>query len=252
MRSFNKIFIIALPRCATVSLCDALGLLGIRTAHLGRIYGEATDEHHHPQRLSRIYQQITNGDYDLDILRDCRGLADYPACCPSVLLQLDRQFPGSLFVNVRRDNDLVGWLQSVERQFIGLQLVKQNIEASADEQHFMQVMLSLRAMTFGQSRFDPEVYLRAYHAYQRHVELTFAARPEVLLQFDDTADLEIVGFEKLCEFLECPNPSQRFPNSNTHSQRPQAAFMKALADGAVTSQTGIQLDRSNCKVVGIQ
>ncbi|MCA9160419.1 MAG: hypothetical protein KDA72_18940 [Planctomycetales bacterium] len=256
MRSFNKIFIIALPRCATVSLCDALGLLGIPTAHLGCIYGEATGEHFHPQRLSRIYQQISCGDYDLDILRECRGLADYPACCPSVFQQLDRQFPGSLFVNVRRDDDLVGWLQSVERQFVGLQLVKQNSAASADEQHFMQVMLSLRAMTFGQSQFDPEVFLRAYHAYQRQVEQTFAARPEVLLQFDDTADLEMVGFEKLCKFLECPNPGRPFPNSNTHSQRPQAAFMQALIDGTVTSLTGIQttgmpLEHSKSKGAGL-
>ncbi len=243
MRSFNKIFIIALPRCATVSLCDALGLLGIPTAHLGRIYGEhsagTTSEHHHPQRLSRIYQQISHDDYDLDILRECRGLADYPACCPSVFPQLDRQFPGSLFVNVRRDGDLTSWLQSVERQFIGLQLVKQNTEATAEEQNFMQVMLSLRALTFGQSQFDPVVYLRAYHAYQRQVEQTFASRPTDLLQFEDTDELERVGFERLCEFLECPKPSRPFPNSNAHSQRPQAAFMQALVAGKIKSQTGI-------------
>ncbi len=245
MRSFNKIFILALPRCATVSLCDALGQLGIPTAHLGCIYGEAAAEtnaeHHHPQRLSRIYQQISLGDYNLDVLRDCRGLADYPACCPSVFQQLDRQYPGSLFVNVRRDGDLLSWLQSVERQFIGLQLVKQNVEASADERQFMQVMLSLRAMTFGQSQFDPEVYLRAYHAYQQQVEQTFAARPGDLLQFDDTAELESVGFERLCEFLECPNPGWTFPNSNVHSQRPKAAFLQALAEGKIKSQTGIEM-----------
>ncbi|MEO8269585.1 MAG: sulfotransferase, partial [Aureliella sp.] len=113
-------------------------------------------------------------------------------------------------------------------------------QAATEEQHFMQVMLSLRAMTFGQSRFDREVYLRAYHAYQRHVEQTFAARSKDLLQFDSTSELANVGFEKLCEFLECSNPGQPFPNSNAHSQRPNAAFMQALAAGAISSQTGIR------------
>jgi hypothetical protein len=242
MRLFNKIFIIALPRCATVSLCDALGLLGIPTAHLGRIYGEASGEHHHPQRLTRIYQQIGNGDYDLDILKHCRGLADYPACCATVYPQLDRQFPGSLFINVRRDGDLPSWLQSVERQFVGLQLIKQSRGATPAERQFMQVMLSLRKMTFGQSEFDPDVYRRAYHVYQRQVEQTFSARPGDLLQFEDVAELETVGFKRLCDFLDCTALEQPFPNCNTHSLRPQNAFMQALAEGQIQSLTGITVE----------
>ena len=239
MRSFNKIFIIALPRCATVSLCDALGILGVPTAHLGRIYGEATDAHHHPQRLTRIYNQLASGDYDLDILRQCLGMADYPACCPSVFSQLDRHYPGSLFINVRRDKDLQSWLQSVERQFIGLQLVKQGAKATDEERDFMQVMLALRTMTFGQSRFDPEVYRAAYHAHQQQVTEMFASRTGDLLQFKDVAELTTSGFDRLCEFLDCPHPEQPFPNCNAHSLPPQMAFMQALADGKIISQTGI-------------
>lgn len=239
MRSFNKIFIIALPRCATVSLCDALGLLGIPTAHLGRIYGEASQAHHHPQRLTRIYKQLSGGDYDLDILRECRGMADYPACCPSVFPQLDRQYPGSLFINVRRDGNIQSWLQSVERQFVGLQLVKQGTTATAEERSFMQVMLTLRAMTFGQSQFDPDVYLAAYQAYQRQVTEMFASRAADLLQFDDVAELATSGFERLSDFLDCPHPKRPFPNCNAHSLPPRTAFMQALAEGEIRSQTGI-------------
>lgn len=241
MRSFNKIFIIALPRCATVSLCDALGVLGIPTAHLGRIYGEATEAHHHPQRLTRVFNQLRHGDYDLDILRECQGMADYPACCPSVFPQLDRQYPGSLFINVRRDNDLQSWLQSVERQFVGLQLVKQGRTATDDERSFMQVMLALREMTFGQWQFDPEVYLQAYAAHQRRVGEMFAARAGDLLQFDDVTQLATSGFERLCHFLDCPHPQRPFPNCNAHSLPPQSAFMQALAEGKIRSQTGILL-----------
>lgn len=239
MRSFNKIFVIALPRCATVSLSDALGMLGIATAHLGRIYGEAIEAHHHSQRLTRIFSQLSGGDYDLDILRECRGLADYPACCPRVLSQLDRQYPGSLFINVRRDGDLQNWLQSVEGQFVGLQLLKQGAAATDDERSFMQAMLAFREMTFGQSEFDPDVYLAAYRAYQRRVTEMFASRTADLLQFDDVRELATSGFERLCDFLDCPHPAQPFPNCNAHSLAPRSAFMQALAEGKVRSQTGI-------------
>ncbi len=240
MRDFNKIFVIALPRCATVSLCDALGMVGVPTAHLGRIYGEKGEEHNNPQRLTRIYQQIAAGDFDLDILRQCRGLADYPACSAPVFRKLDRQYPGSLFINVRRDQDLERWIQSVERQFIGLQLVKQGKQATIEEQQFMQVMLSLREMTFGQSKFDAEAYISAYHDYQRAVAETFASRPQDLLDIDDVAELENSGFQRICEFLQCPVVDLPFPNSNQHSLRPNQAFMLAIEEGRINSQTGIK------------
>ncbi len=240
MRDFNKIFVIALPRCATVSLCDALGTVGVPTAHLGRIYGEKSFEHNNPQRLTRIYEQISAGDYDLDILRECRGLADYPACAVHVFRELDRQYPGSLFVNVRRDNDLERWIQSVERQFVGLQLVKQGKQATPEEQRFMQVMLGLREMTFGQSKFDAEVYLAAYRDYQQSVAETFAARRHDLLEIEDIAELERSGFQQICEFLQCPTVDVPFPNSNQHSLRPNQAFMLAIEEGRVVSQTGIK------------
>lgn len=240
MRDFNKIFVIALPRCATVSMSDALGMLGVATAHLGRIYGEQTNEHHNPARLIRMYQQISAGDYDLDILRECRGLADYPACGIEVFRKLDQQYPRSLFINVRRDHDLERWIQSVERQFVGLQLVKQGKQATEEEQRFMQVMLALRAMTFGQSTFDPQVYLSAYHSYQRAVEETFADRASDLLEFDDIAELEHNGFQRICDFLQCPRVELAFPNNNQHSSRPSQAFMQAIEEGRITSLTGIK------------
>lgn len=242
MRDFNKIFVIALPRCATVSLCDALGILGVPTAHLGQIYGEQGEEHNNPQRLTRIYQQIKAGDYELDILRECRGLVDYPACSVPVFRELDRQYPGSLFINARRDSDLKRWIQSVERQFVGLQLVKQGKQATPEEQRFMQVMLGFREMTFGQSKFDAEVYLAAYKKFQLAVSEFFASRPNDLLDIQDIADLESNGFRRICEFLECPVVDLPFPKCNQHSLRPNQAFMLAIEEGRICSQTGIESD----------
>ncbi len=240
MREFNKIFVIALPRCATVSMCDALGLLGVPTAHLGKIYGEKTNEHNNPTRLTRIYEQISQGDFDLDILKLCRGLVDYPACSVPVFQCLDRQYPGSLFINVRRDNDVERWIQSVERQFIGLQLVKQGQQATEEEQSFMKVMLALRAMTFGQSKFDAEVYVQAYQDYQQSVAAYFFNRQQDFLEFGDIGELEQDGFYTIASFLQCPAPEQPFPNSNNHSLRPQQAFMQAIEEGRIISQTGIK------------
>jgi hypothetical protein len=239
MREFNKIFVIALPRCATVSMCDALGLLGVPTAHLGKIYGEQTSEHNNPQRLMRMYEQISAGDYQLDVLRDCRGLADYPACCSEVFPRLDQQYPGSLFINVRRDGDTERWLQSVERQFVGLQLVKQGRQATEEEQRFMKVMLAFREMTFGQSKFDADAYLRAYQKFQAKVGEYFAQRRECLLDIAEIGELQTNGFQRLAEFLQCEALDRPFPNSNQHSVNPQFAFMQALVEGRITSQTGI-------------
>jgi hypothetical protein len=240
MREFNKIFVIALPRCATVSMFDALGVIGVPISHLGRIYGEASTEHNNPKRLTRIFDQISSDDYDLDILRECRGLADYPACCLRVFRAFDQQYPSSLFINVRRDKDLSRWIQSVERQFVGLQLVKQGKTATEEEQNFMKVMLALREMTFGQSKFDAQAYLRAYDEYQAAILDYFQGRDECLLNIEDIRELEHCGFKMLGDFLQCPVIDQPFPNNNDHSIRPHQAFMSAIEEGRIQSQTGIK------------
>ena len=240
MRSFNKIFVIALPRCATVSVSEALGILGIRTAHLGRIYGEQTGEHNDPVRLARMLEQLQQGDYQLDLLNECDGLADYPACCRDVIEGLDREYSDSLFINVRRDGDLQRWLQSVERQFVGLRMVKAAVQASVEEKQFMQVMLRFREMTFGQAEFDAEFYLRAYHDYQAHIDDYFRGRSDDLLTIEDISQLEVEGFQQVCRFLDCAVPDESFPRSNQHSEKPYNAFMRALEEGTIVSQTGIR------------
>lgn len=247
MRSFNKIFVIALPRCATVSMSDALGQFGIRTAHLGKIYGEVSSDHNNPSRLIRMHDQIEAGNFKLEILEDCDGLADYPACCFDVMQQLDQAYPGSLFINVRRDHQITRWLQSVERQFIGLQLLKQRREATQEERQFMHAVLAFREMTFGQSKFDAEIYLDAYHRFQSKLQDYFGHRDQDLLSFADVEELDQRGLETLARFLDCePSGIESFPCSNAHSELPAKLFMQALESGQIESQTGIKaISRSN-------
>ena len=206
MRPFNKIFVIALPRCATVSVAQALGILGLRIAHLGRIYGDSSSLENQPERhfelsrLVRMRQQIESGDYHLDVLRECQGLADYPACCPKVISQLDREFPGSLFINVRRNASIDRWLQSVEIQFVGTEILAAQSSTASAQQQLMPVIRCFRNWTFGSESFSAEQYRHAYHYFQAWVTDYFGNRGH-LLDFADVSQLANVGFSRLCDFL---------------------------------------------------
>jgi len=220
-------------------MSDALGILGIRTAHLGKIYQEPGNEHNNPKRLIRIHEQLAEGDDRLDILDICDGLADYPVCCLPIIKRVDQAYPGSLFINVLRSTDMNKWLQSVERQFVGLQLLKQGANSTPLERAFMEVMLSFRSMTFGDAKFCPERYARVYASYQQDVNAYFSGRTGDLLTLD-LEELEEVGFERLSEFLQCPAPEgKRFPRSNAHSTLPTRAFFTALQRGEISSLTGL-------------
>lgn len=236
MRDFNKIFIIALPRCATVSITAALQELGIRIAHLGRIDGDFETSHHDSARLIRLHDQITAGDMRLDILTECDGIADYPACITSVYQKLDTSYPGSLFINVRRDADKLAWLRSVERQFVGLRLIKEAPDSPPQEQAFMQAMTDFRRMTFGQTEFDAEVFLRAYDRHQEDVQNYFSGRDGSLLNVAEISDLHQQGFELLGDFLECEVKTGPFPTRNEHSRAPEEAFLNALERGEYVSK----------------
>ncbi|MFO0942914.1 MAG: sulfotransferase [Pirellulales bacterium] len=239
MRKFNKLFVISLPRCATVSTCQALGLLGLRIAHLGKIHGELGDEHHHPARLQQMMNQIRAGAFRFELLELCDGLADYPACCFSVVEQLILAYPNSLFINVQRKNSVAQWLQSVESQFVGLELLQESAEKCPEHQQFVEVMMQFRELTFGSQRFDAGLYERAYFNYQDSIGRLFGDSDR-LLTFNDLTQLSHEGFSKLCRFLEVENTGLgEFPCSNAHSSRPRQAFLDALREGKIRSQTGI-------------
>lgn len=235
MRRFNKIHVIALPRCATVSVCDALRLLGIRLAHLGRVDRQSDEEHHDTSRLVQMHRQIVQGDLKLKILDECDGLADYPACITPVYQALDKLYPGSLFINIRRDSNPDAWLRSAQRQFIGLRLLKSSPTSSDQDQDFVNVMNDFREMTFGSREFDAKVFLNAYRTYQDGVETYFADKPGSLLDIPDIGLLNDHGFELLCDFLDCPKPATAFPYNNRHSIAPEQAYRSALANGVITS-----------------
>lgn len=221
-------------------MSQALGLLGIPIAHLGKIYGEPGQEHHHAQRLARILQQIERDDFRFDILDHCRGLADYPACCHLVVQRLDQQYPGSLFINIQRQASIQLWLQSVEQQFVGLELLLSSPQASDADRAYLQLMRRFRTMTFGAAQFEPTVFAQAYNDFQTKLSAYFHRRDDLLV-FDDVSQLSTQGFDRLCQFLNTsPIPSQPFPCNNQHSELPRQAFLAALQSGKIVSQTGLR------------
>jgi hypothetical protein len=240
MRDFNKLFVVALPRCATVSISQALGMMGVRIAHLGSINGQSRDSHHELKHLSRMAGQIDSQDWNLEILQHCRGLADYPVCCMSAIEQLDQRFPNSLFINVRRDRSVDRWLKSVEIQFVGFDLLLSDPNTTSQQRQLIQILRKFRKMTFGSEIFDADLYRAAYEQYQANIAGFFRHRDD-LLEFSDLEQLNLDGFQRLAEFLGmAPVDYGGFPKSNAHSQLPHQAFARALREGRIRSQTGIQ------------
>lgn len=253
--SYNKLFITSLPRCATVSMCHALALFGVPMSHLGRSYrwqadpGSLAGEHHEPRAFLALHEQLTAGDYGLHCLNDCRGLADYPACCLKHLRKLDAQYPGSLFVHVARDANVAGWLQSTERQLVGLDLLDAN-EPDPLRRQFMQVMRQYRNETFGSPVFDAAIYEQAYFDYQREIASWSQTEPERWLLFHDVSELRVSGLSRLARFLEYELPEDQlldsewpnggsFPHVEEHGSAAAAAFYRGLRSGQIRSQTGI-------------
>jgi hypothetical protein len=244
MRTFNKLFVTSLPRCATVSICHALAHMGIPLSHLGKTY-QPTDEalkwsssHHDPQRFIELYQRLERGDYEPTCLQDSRGMADYPACCPTRLERFAQRFPNSLFLHVARDADVHKWLQSTERQLVGLDLLDAE-QTDPTGRRFMQVMRSFRRETFGTSSFDAKLFERAYTEHQRWIQGLASSAPEQWLVFSDISELVSEGFRKLATFLDVPAPNLPFPHAEEHSRRASRAFYAALRKGIISSQTGI-------------
>ncbi len=245
MRSFNKLFVVSLPRCATVSMSQALGIVGVPTAHLGKVYRHLpthSDLHHDADHMIKLFQQTERGDQELSLFPDCRGVADYPACCLDILRTLRIQYPDSLFINVRRDRSIERWLQSVEQQLVGLDILSKAPGATDEYREFMRVMRKFRQLTFGSESFVADTYLRSYWEYQSELDSMCASDPAgSWLQFDDPMELEQVGFERLCKFLQVDQPTVPFPSCDEHSRLPKAAFLEELRAGRVHSQTGIRL-----------
>jgi hypothetical protein len=179
--SYGKIFCIGLNKTATVSLHDALGLLGYRSLHWGgpetrREVLRALDEgkplltYLDPQLVA--FSDIEDITYNFD-LADC-------------------QYPGSRFILTIRAID--DWLDSRQRHV-----------------EYNQAQQALGRYDRRFIEIDREAWAADYRRHTARVCAYFSGRPDDLLVIDITAG---GAWEPLCRFLGNPAPATPFPWRN--------------------------------------
>ena len=187
-----KVFGIGLSRTGTRSLTSALQVLGYDTSHY------PIDED--------TYTELSNGQYDLTLLKDHDGLTDittvpfYP--------QLDKAYPGSKFILTVREKE--GWLRSCQNHWFNRPAFKKTDDPD-DEVHLLMRQF-LRSAVFGTYAFVPDRFVWVYDQHVKQVKEYFKDRPDDLLIIDICSG---EGFEKLAPFLGREEPIEPFPHKGS-------------------------------------
>ncbi|TGY87558.1 hypothetical protein E5163_14070 [Marinicauda algicola] len=205
----SKIFGIGLSRTGTRSLTSALQILGFDCAHY------PIDED--------TYTELSNGQYDLTLLRDHDGLTDITTV--PFYRQFDRLYPGSKFILTVRERE--SWLRSCQNHWFNRPAFKQ-AEDPDDEVHLLMRQF-LRAAVYGCYNFVPERFVEVYDEHVRQVREYFRDRPGDLLEIDICSG---EGFAKLAPFLGRAMPVEPFPHKGALlTQKVDAArSAKAVAE----------------------
>ncbi len=191
-----KIFCIGLSRTGTLSLNDALHLLGYRTVHYPtRILG---------LRNGKLFLKPNAlGNYD--------AFADTPAA--RFYKELDVLYPGSKFILTVRNVE--EWLRSCEKFF----------NTAAANATIRQLRLDLYSTEF----FDAGKFRAGYERHLKNVTEYFRDRPGDLCVLNVT---EGEGWKKLCPFLGKKEPKSEFPRRHiVHWDSPAKRSLKAALAG---------------------
>jgi hypothetical protein len=172
----RKVFGIGFQRTGTLSLNEALNLLGIRSRHNAQ---ELFENPNHP------------------VLDAFDGFTDNPI--PLLYRQLDQRFPGSRFILT--DRDLDSWLKSVKWLFA-------DRRARWDRK---PVVDRIHVALYGTTRFDEPVFRERFLRHRDEVLDHFKDRSDDLLVMDfGRGD----GWSELCAFLGTEIPSLDFPHKH--------------------------------------
>jgi hypothetical protein len=176
-----RVFCIGLNKTGTLSLHEALEILGYRSFHHGGLETMKLVE----RALEEGKPLLSYLDPEYDAFSDIFGLTyDFYIA--------DVQYPGSRFILTVRD--LEGWLESRRRH------VERNQEAAARGEY-----------TDGFDEVDIETWTTEFVRHHALVRSYFADRPDDLLEYDLIGG---DGWEPLCGFLGRPVPDAAFPWRN--------------------------------------
>ena len=203
MRTFDKVIEVGSPKTGTTSLGHAFEVLGLR--HLGwspqlhqdllRAVGvtRTLEVLRFPvEELDAIMDaRWRDGAFDhiLETMRSYDAFEDGPWHFPGFFKVVDRAFPNSRFILLDRDDD--EWLASHGRHF--------GSDARGSAAHEDGSDAPRSAILEERSR------------RYRVVKEYFAARPGDLLSMNVCAG---EGWERLCRFLDLPDPGVPFPHLN--------------------------------------
>ena len=177
MANRPKVFCIGFQKTGTTTMQSALTILGYRV----------TGPNFHTE----------NGPTPDLVERASKVAAEYDAVqdnpWPLLFREMDERFPGSKFVLTVRDTDR--WYQSAVRHF--------RDEETAWRKHIYGA---------GAPAGNEQLYRSRYASHNREARAYFADRPDDLLVMDVTKG---DGWDKLCPFVDLPNPGVPFPHSNS-------------------------------------
>jgi hypothetical protein len=158
------VFCIGFPKTGTSSLDKALGILGYRNIHWPRA---------HIEPKCGWIEYIKKSPYD--------AFSDDPICYFPLLIEIDKEFPGSKYVYTPRDPESL---------------------AKSWQNYFKNSPWGVY------DKNDKNKLIKRYNEYEKNVMNHFKNRPE------DFLVLDILGgekWEKLCKFLNKPVPDIPFP-----------------------------------------
>ena len=207
----SKIFCIGLSRTGTVSICEALEILGYHTLHfsLGLFVNQnAIDDnlHFEPRQRLGLYKSwqrnrelsYINRVFDSSTLENYAAFGDLPI--PLFYKELDQKFPRSKFIYTYRDEQK--WLKSMKWLY----------ETGAVLWKHGYIDDEIKYAAYTSFRYDEEVLLKAYRKHHKDVLDYFKDREDDILYLN--IDKKRITFKPLCSFLNEPLPDEDYPVSN--------------------------------------
>lgn len=192
----TKVFGIGLSRTGSMSLTEALKILGFRAVHFPA----------DPVTQSEYFEFFAHpsGTLRLSLLDRYDAVTDNPLSC--VYRQLDRAYPGSKFIWTVRDKQ--SWLHSCELWWERSVIPFMEHDHAAVLRPFMELV---GTQVYGSAHFDARLFSAAYDAQMTEVPGYFRGRDQDLLTLNVCAG---DGWPQLASFLGTAVPGVVFPHLN--------------------------------------
>ena len=179
----KKIFCIGWPKTGTTSITDALRTLGIFSWHDA------------PWMIGCQYwcSKPSMLETDFSCINEYGAISDFPVC--ALFRELDKEFPGSLFILTTRSLDK--WVLSAMAD------IAKGVELAGS-------VYALDQWAYGTSDISRDVLIKRYIQHEEQVREYFRGRNDYL-----AIDLSVGNpWKELCTFLRLPIPNLSFPHKN--------------------------------------